>query len=177
MEIWDLYDKDRQPLNKTITRGDVFKPGEYHIVAHVIIFDEEGRMLIQKRSRDKDDYPSYWAFSVGGSALSGENSYETVIRETKEEIGLDLYDVSPRPFFTLNFCDGFDDYFFAKVKGGIDTSALTLQKEEVEEVKMADFEEVMNLKKDGLFVPYMDEIIQLAFKLSESLPENNGFIE
>lgn len=181
MEIWDLYDKDRQPLHKTITRGEDFVEGEYHIVAHVLIFDEENKLLIQRRSADKSDYPLYWAFSVGGSALSGENSYETVIRETKEEIGLDLSlhadNLSKRPFFTLNFRDGFDDYFLAKLPFKIDLSKLKLQEEEVCEVKMADKDEILNLKKEGLFVPYFDEIIGLAFRCAEELTHTTDFIE
>lgn len=176
MEIWDLYDKDRQPLNRTITRGDDFKEGEYHIVAHVLIFDRDNKLLIQRRSEGKTDYPLYWAFSAGGSALSGEGSYEAIIRETKEEIGLDLSHVSERPFFTLNFKDGFDDHYFAKLPYKLDLSKLVLQTEEVAEVKMADLEEILSLKKDGLFVPYFDEIIGLAFKCAEDM-NNTDFIE
>lgn len=179
MEIWDLYDKDRQPLGKTITRGDDFKEGEYHIVAHVLIFDKEGRLLIQRRSAEKTDYPLYWAFSVGGSALSGEGSYETVIRETKEEIGLDLApdQVSGRAFFTLNFRDGFDDYYLAKLPYKLDLGKLVLQEEEVCEVQMATMDEILKLKKEGLFVPYFDEIISLAFRLAEELNNTTDFIE
>lgn len=174
MEIWDLYNKDRQPLGRTITRGDDFKEGEYHIVAHVLIFDKSGRLLIQRRSQAKSDYPLYWAFSVGGSALSGEGSYEAIIRETKEEIGLDLTHVSERPFFTLNFRDGFDDYYFAKLPYELDPSTLVLQEEEVCEVKLAHLDEILELKKEGLFVPYFDEILHLAFRCAGELGEGLG---
>ena len=32
MEYWDLYDKNRQKLNKVVKRGDYLKDDEYHLV-------------------------------------------------------------------------------------------------------------------------------------------------
>ena len=31
MELWDLYDKDRKPLNRTHVRGEAFAEGEYYV--------------------------------------------------------------------------------------------------------------------------------------------------
>lgn len=30
MEYWDLYDKDKNKLNKTVKRGDYLSDDEYH---------------------------------------------------------------------------------------------------------------------------------------------------
>ena len=39
MEIMDLYDKNRQPLNETAVRGTALPEGKYRIVVHLCIFN------------------------------------------------------------------------------------------------------------------------------------------
>lgn len=49
MELWDLYDINRNKIGKTIQRGELLSPGEYHLVVHVCLFNSQGEMLIQQR--------------------------------------------------------------------------------------------------------------------------------
>ena len=35
MELWDLYDRDRKPLDKTMVRGEEVAPGTYHDVVYL----------------------------------------------------------------------------------------------------------------------------------------------
>ena len=37
MEYWDLYDKERNKLNKIVKRGDKLQDDEYHIVINAWI--------------------------------------------------------------------------------------------------------------------------------------------
>ena len=39
MELWELYDIDRQKTGKIIKRGDKVPKGYYHTVVHVCIFN------------------------------------------------------------------------------------------------------------------------------------------
>ena len=48
MELWDIYDIDRQPTGGTSVRGEALGSGEYHMVVHLGIFNSEGKLLIQK---------------------------------------------------------------------------------------------------------------------------------
>lgn len=41
-----------------------------------------------QRSFDKEIYPGMWEIGAGGSALKGENKIEAVLREIKEETGI-----------------------------------------------------------------------------------------
>ncbi len=59
-----------------------------HIGAGVLIFDESGRLLIVK-----PNYKEGWSIP-GGAVDDNETPKRTALRETKEEIGLDLHDVS-----------------------------------------------------------------------------------
>ena len=50
MELVDLYDENRVPLEKTAERYGKKKPGEYRMVVHVCLFGTDGRLLIQRRT-------------------------------------------------------------------------------------------------------------------------------
>lgn len=51
METWDLYDKNRQLLNETMTRGNEVPANRYHLVIHVCIINKQGQLLMQKKKR------------------------------------------------------------------------------------------------------------------------------
>ncbi|WP_220126435.1 hypothetical protein [Tepidibacillus sp. HK-1] len=61
------------------------------------------------------------------------SSIEAAERETFEEIGYRIDLSNERPFFAINFEEGFDDYYL--VEREIDIESLTLQYEEVQKVK------------------------------------------
>ena len=43
MELWDLYDSERRPLNRTHVRGEAFAEGEYYVCAEVWIRNSKQR--------------------------------------------------------------------------------------------------------------------------------------
>ncbi|MCK5579915.1 MAG: NUDIX domain-containing protein [Candidatus Omnitrophica bacterium] len=56
-----------------------------HKVVVVILYDENGNMLLQHRSEDTPRLPGYWAF-FGGAIDAGETPCEAVRREAYEEL-------------------------------------------------------------------------------------------
>ena len=93
-----------------------------------------------------------WDLTAAGSALQGENSAQAAERELWEELGiqLDLSDV--RPKFTVNFPEGFDDYYV--IEQDVDIFTLRLQEEEVQAVRWASKEEVLEMQERGVMIPY-----------------------
>jgi isopentenyldiphosphate isomerase/intracellular septation protein A len=65
-----------------------------HPVIHLHIFNRSGKLFLQKRSMKKDIQPGKWDTSVGGHICPGESVSEALIRETREELGLNGF--SPR---------------------------------------------------------------------------------
>ena len=63
-------------------------PSLMHRVVHVLVFDEEGRLLLQKRSLNKDVAPGRWDTSVGGHVGIGEELSLSARREMEEELGI-----------------------------------------------------------------------------------------
>ena len=166
MEIWDVYDVNRQRTGKTIARPAAWGEEKYHLIVHVGIFNTAGQMLIQKRCLSKHAWPDRWDLSAGGSALAGEDSWQAAERETMEELGLriDLRDV--RPHFSINYTRGFDD-FYAVIMDA-DLSDLTLQPEEVSEARWATLEEIHAMERDQSFAPYFPGVIDLLFQVRDN---------
>lgn len=152
MELWDIYDKGRNLTGRQMQRGSDFNYGDFHLVVHVCIFNSKNEMLIQQRQPWKNGWPNMWDLTVGGSALAHETSAEAAERETLEEIGCKIDLSNERPFFTINFDVGFDDYYL--IEQEINIENLTLQYEEVQSVKWASKDEILQLINEGKFIDY-----------------------
>ncbi len=163
MEIWDIYDINRIRTGGTIERGSEFRDNEFHVVVHVCVFSPDGKMIIQQRQSFKEGWPGLWDVSAGGSALAGETSQEAAAREVFEEIGYRADLSNQRPFFTVNFETGFNDFYL--VEDTVDISQLVLQNEEVQAVKWASKEEILQMIKAEEFVPYHYGLIDIMFSM------------
>ena len=140
MEILDLYDKNGNKINKTITRGEMPEEG-YIMVSLVFIRNSEGKYLIQKTSKEKN---SKYA-STGGHINAGETSLECTIRELEEELGLTIRR-EELSFMGLEVRTKAPVIFAVyTLEKDIDINSLNLQKEEVESVMWLTKEEIMKL--------------------------------
>lgn len=163
MEIWDLIDAQRRPTGETAQRGSVLPQGRYHLVVNVVIFNEKDEMLIQQRHACKDSYPGLWDISAAGSALAGEDSHQAAVRETKEEIGVDI-DLTGVPA-ALSFAhrQSIQDVYILRRE--LEPAALQLQDTEVQAVRWASQAEVLAMLEEGTFVPYAPSALKLLFEL------------
>ena len=81
MEIWDLYDQDRNLTGETVVRGKPVPQGRYHLVVDALFLNSKGETLLQRRAKEKDILPDIWSV-IGGSAIAGEDSFTACVRET-----------------------------------------------------------------------------------------------
>lgn len=160
MELWDLYDINRRPLGKTMVRGDVQPADTFRLVVHACIFTPDGKMLCQRRSFNHKGWSGMWDVSVGGSAISGETSLDAVLRETREELGLEL----PRdiiPAVTINFNGGFDDFYCINMD--VKLSDCTVQESEVAEIDFLSLDEIYAMIDSGIFIPRNKGFMEYLF--------------
>ena len=172
MEIWDIYDAKHLPTGRTHERGKPLAEGDYHMTVHIAIFSTDGRLLIQQRTRDRASFAGMWDISCAGSVLAGEDSAMGARRELAEELGLDRDFTSVRPHMTINYTNGFGHYYL--ITEDVDTDTLTLQKSEVAAVKYATLEEILELLKNGEFIPYYDSFIPFLFDLRKKYSTHKG---
>lgn len=167
MELWDIYDRNKQKTGRTMKRNDwCLKDGEYHLTVLGVVARPDGKFLITKRVMTKAWAPGWWEVS-GGAAQAGESSKEAVIREVREETGLDVSNSEGGYLFSYqreNPSEG-DNYFVDIYRFILDFNEedLHLQEAETAGYKLATPEEIKALGKQGIFLHY--DSIQKAFEL------------
>ncbi|OGO92925.1 MAG: hypothetical protein A2Y17_06745 [Clostridiales bacterium GWF2_38_85] len=87
MELWDLYDGNRQLLGRLQKRGEHIKRGDYHIVVDIWTVNSKQEILLTLRDPNKECFPNLWENSAG-SILAGETSVQGAVRELFEETGI-----------------------------------------------------------------------------------------
>jgi len=88
-------------------RAEARKAGLFHRIARILVFNKQGKVLLQKRSAVMEDSPGKWDFSAAGHVDEGEDYEEAALREAKEELGLSLQSLKPLlHFYTEKNQDG-----------------------------------------------------------------------
>lgn len=71
------------------TRGECHSGSKFlHPVVHLHLFNSKGDLFLQKRPIWKDIQPGKWDTAVGGHVEYGEKVEEALMREAKEELGI-----------------------------------------------------------------------------------------
>ena len=109
-------------------------PELIHKTAHVAVFSPDGRLLLQKRSAEKDIQPGKWDTAVGGHVAVGETYLEAARRETLEELG-------------LRDCPELTFLFDARIRNEVESENV----------------QVFRAESNGPFAPPPDEITELRF--------------
>lgn len=167
MEFFDLYDINKNNLHKRLEKGSKLPANTYRLVIHICIINNNGEMLIQQRDKSKKNFPQMWDITLGGNVQTGETSQQAAERELAEELGLQLDFNTIRSAFTINFNDGFDDYYI--IKKDIDSGNVKFVDGEVQNVKWANKEEIIDMIKKSQFIKYHIPLIELIFKFSNSV--------
>ncbi len=84
MEYLDIYNENHEHIGQEL-RSVVHEKGLWHNTVHCWLYDKEGNIYFQIR---KDEEKLYTTSS--GHVDAGEDLLDAVLREVKEEIGLDV---------------------------------------------------------------------------------------
>ena len=168
MEFWDVLDKNRRFLNKKHVRGMPMKNGEYHLAVFVWVFNREGKVLLTKRSPEKNAYPNLWALT-GGAVQSGESSLDAIRRELLEETGIcaETDEFVPMDTYLRKSC--FCDVYF--LKKDVPLSNLVMQPGETCDAKWVSRAEFAQMAQEGQIAE--PDVIR-SRELGEKL---NGFLK
>ena len=147
MEIFDVVDCNRKKLNYTKNRGDNLLPNEYNVGVEVWIFNNH-KLLMTKRSINKS-HPLEWEVP-GGCSQSKESSIDTLIRETKEEIGIYLKNNDYEFLETSIYKKQFVDIYKSNIK--VDLNKVVLQKDEVSDINFFTKDEFLEMANNNKIV-------------------------
>ena len=153
-EIFDVLNEKGEYTGEIATRDKCHKEGLYHKAVACFIINSKGEVLLQKRSENKKLWPNMWDITAGGHVGAGEFGFQAIIREIKEELGLEI-DRKDIIFLGSTVSTNikrdiinnhFNEYYI--IYKDVDETKVILQKEEVSEVKWFSKEKVINRIQD-----------------------------
>lgn len=147
-EYIDVATKEGTLTGKRELKSIIHQEGLYHHTSHVWLYTKKKEILLAQRSSKKAICPLLWDVSVAGHIDAGETPKQAAVRETKEEIGLDLLE-NDLTLIGVYECfqnhdnglidNEFHNTFIAELK--VPLSQLVPQENEVEALKLVSFQE------------------------------------
>lgn len=146
-------------------RGDFYDdPKLIHRSSNLLLFNESGELLLQKRSRNKKWFPGLYDFSVSGTV--GDESYEECMnREVEEELGLEIdFDESFKYLHESEFGRTFKMVFVSGDTGNMKTDDF-----EVDLVRWINLSDLQNeiKKHPEEYTPQFIEAMKRYFELQK----------
>ena len=169
-EMWQLYYPNGEPIEGAGWPAAKNNPSgaDVEIVGVAVVFlfrvreDGEIELLWQRRSESIDRYPGDYDISAGGHVNLGESVAEAAVRETREELGVDisldeLSFVTMRPFNRNRFA-----WIFAVNWRG-EPDMFSFDDNEVSEVKWVPLSEATEFREKFAKEPLKKD--RLTFEL------------
>jgi len=145
MEFLDIVNENDEIIG-VASKEDIYKKLLCHRIVHVLIFNNEGKMFLQKRSTTVSFCPDFWSTAVGGHVDTGETYHEAALREYHEELGItSALDIVGKDFYTApNSPDKFLTTFKTIFNG-----PFYLNPNEVSGIIAFDIADIKNMIKHG----------------------------
>lgn len=167
-ELMDIVDESNK-VKGTASRKEIHSRGLWHRGVHVLVFNDKGEMLLQKRAPDKDKYPNCYDISLSEHLKAGEDFLNAALRGLKEE--LDIEGVKLKRLLRFRMRYGKNDNTIAEIyicryKGKIKTD-----KNEVSEIGFFQLEKIKRmLKEEGSqFAFWSREILRWVFNMPSKM--------
>lgn len=140
-------------------------PNCYHKPVWIWAKNDNGKILIQKRSLQKSFEPGKFGISVAGHVDAGETIIEGCIRETKEEIGIDT---KPEDYTFVKEWLNQKDWELAQIyilKTNAKEEDLTIEKREADYAIWVSYEKLVELIKTGQFSDLGEELTKFTLEI------------
>lgn len=141
-------------------------PGVLHRAFSLFAFDDEGRMMLQRRAAGKYHSPLLLTNSTCGHPFPGEPAAEAVARRHQEELGAPvtgLVELGTVRYHVHDASSGLYEHEYNHVFAGrVDPAALAPEPSEVDEVVFVTSEELTRLRAKEPFTAWFDHVWQIA---------------
>ena len=156
MELWDIYDINKNRTGRTMVRNDwTMAEGDYYLSVLGVIRIPDGRFLITRRAMDKAWAPGWWEIP-GGGVKAGESSFQAVCREVLEETGVDVSNAEGGYRFCYHRENKGQNYIvdIYRFEMNITEADIKLQTDEDIDGRFATADEIKAIADEGKFLHY-----------------------
>jgi len=173
-----LVDENDNPIGKEEKVKCHLPNGKLHRAFTALIFNNEGKLLLTKRSDEKMLWPGYWDGTVASHPRESETYVSSAERRMPEEIGIDCKMNYMNKFeYHVPYKDiGSENEICGTLIGIVDDFDETcLIKDEISEIKWIDSDELKNELEQNMdvYCPWM--VIALYF-LDRSIDVDDKFL-
>ncbi|MBV7294702.1 isopentenyl-diphosphate Delta-isomerase [Corynebacterium sp. TAE3-ERU12] len=137
-------------------------PGILHRAFSLFLFDKQGRMLLQRRAKEKYHSPLLLTNSTCSHPRPGEPVVDSVRRRAKEELGCAVSDLAELGIVIYQVHDdrtGLSEHEYNHVYAGyVDVDTLDPDPAEVDEIVFADPEELARLRAAEPFTRWFNHV-------------------
>lgn len=167
-EYFEIVDEDGEVIALAPRSECHGNPTLVHRTSHVVVIHPDGeRMLLQKRSLQKDIQPGKWDTAVGGHLMPGESFIDAARREMAEELGIPQE--TPLRFLFDSKIRNEVESENTKVYLAIFTGPFNFPKEEIDQVRFWSIQEMLSEIDKGSFTPNLEQELKTILSLDEFL--------
>lgn len=168
MELIQIVDENGNFIEQIIDKEEAHDKNLLHNEVAAFIINDKKQVLLQKRSANKRFNPNKWALCAG-HVDAYESLGDAILREIKEEVGLDISKDDLHQFgereFTIRDSNSHITYFYY-IRSNLNEKDFIIQKEELSEVKWFDIDEVIDMiKKNDSSIVFDEKRLKLFEQL------------
>ncbi|SCZ81503.1 isopentenyl-diphosphate Delta-isomerase [Acidaminobacter hydrogenoformans] len=161
-----LVDEDDRVLG-TMGKMEAHEKGLLHRAFSVLLYNDAGEMLIQKRAAGKYHTPGLWANACCSHPRAGEGVLDAASRRLREELGIEIPPDALRSggsfIYRASFDNGLTEHEFdTMVIGRFNGDVIRFNPQEVDAVNWISMEALKALVKEKpeRFTPWFMEILK-----------------
>ena len=161
-ELFYQVDDDDQVIG-SVTRGEAHQNSDIkHRSVFILVFNEAGELLLQKRSKNKDTFPGFWTLSASGHVNYGQTYDEAAKRELQEELDLELDLTTQQKIYLPEECE----FCFIYKAFLSDDRVINFDQTEISEVQFVSVSELDEFVKGHSLTPAAKRVLQAMDLLS-----------
>ena len=166
MELLDVLDEEGNLTGNKEDKDIIHEKGLWHREVCVLIRYRKGEYLIQKRAATKKQAPNKWGMTAG-HVDAGEDFEEAMIREIREELGIEvaLEELTPLSTFKEAFenetttNNNYTRYYFYETNRKIEDYTICLEElSELKYITIEEMEEAVEKKDENCSYARRDEM-------------------
>lgn len=87
-DLVDVCDEHGELTGQTVTREVAHDKGIWHPVVLVWVYNSQGEVLLQHRSRERNAFVDTWDVSTSGHIRAGDSAIATAVHRLREDLGV-----------------------------------------------------------------------------------------